>query len=654
MGCISLAVLVFVPAIFPALNNFDPLKRLMWAVLALLLVGWNRNGTPDTAITSALRVSWLVLIGWMIVRTLLRSPPLVEFEVLMIWLLPMVLFRLGCELDPGRVVRPMTLLLLGIAILQSTLMLLQYLGLDILFSATTASMSYKPGRMIGTIGYQNQAADALALCGVALLLHSGRRWWRVLGLILLINVVGLTANRGAIVSLVLTMALTILYFVKLTWHEAPKTPMRMGLAGLLAVVVIAGSLWLVPTTRVRIQEVCAHGVQTPALATRATMARVAWNMWMEKPLAGWGGGQYAFQYLSRLAELCPGEITHAELHRIVFAREAHNDVLQFAAEFGAVGLLLLGILLIEVWRAVWRTRRMTVEALACVWLLVYMLFSSAINFTWQTAVAGPLAALLLGILVPRECGPSVGVMTGSRRTWWRVAEDHIKRWVAVCLVVFFGMEALMNLWLPRQLESGPQWVANMMPDQLYRYQALVGASLARSGDYAGAQKTLQKSLEGYRDPLVFNNLGYVLAKQGLWSDAALIYQTWARCGVLHEQALGNLATAYEQMEAWGEAAKTLKHVSALWPERSSQLVFRQAIMSLRAGEATEAVKLLEPLIIQTNSTSSAEVDNALGAAYLMLGKTSKAEPLFHSALKKNPELSSAKENLDRLKKVVQP
>ena len=165
---VALVALAHVPSSWPALNYFDPPKRLLWGLLAFALaVGSRRErsrlGGPALCLA-------LGLLGWMGLRTLWRPVPAAELDVLFSWMLPVVLLVVGAGLPRSGERRLLGGSLVLAGVVQAVLMLLQRAGLDPLFAETTAAMAYAPGRMVGTIGYHNQAVDFLALASTGALL----------------------------------------------------------------------------------------------------------------------------------------------------------------------------------------------------------------------------------------------------------------------------------------------------------------------------------------------------------------------------------------------------------------------------------------------------------------------------------------------------
>jgi len=375
-------------------------------------------------------------------------------------------------------------------------------------------------------------------------------------------------------------------------------------------------------------------------------------MWADRPIVGWGAGEFAFQYVDRLRNLLPEEKTHEILRSVVFARETHNDYLQFAAEFGLVGVLLLCCLLVFAFGIVLRLRRNDRTACASVlFVSLYMLFSGLASFPWQAAVAGPLAALLLGLLMPRHDPPANHERGTGRRALSRV-ESVAYLALATALLAWQATDAFLNVRVPSVLShEGAPILGAGLPKWMHKYHAITGAALARDGAYDNALSELTLARRGYGDVLLYNNLGHVFSKRGEWNNAVSIYRDWAKSGIEHSNALSNLAIAYEQSGEFGKAAATLQRRSSLWPQHDLGSVQRLATLHLRAGDAAAAYRVLEHYesrYVHDAESLPGEYDNLAGAILLTLGERDAAEQRFRDALRKQPDLESARRNLQQL------
>ena len=153
---------------------------------------------------------------------------------------------------------------------------------------------------------------------------------------------------------------------------------------------------------------------------------------------------------------------------------------------------------------------------------------------------------------------------------------------------------------------------------------------------------------GYRDSLLYNNLGHVYSRRGDWSNAVSVYREWTESGIDHSNALSNLSLAYEQTGEFGKAAATLQRRISLWPHHGPASVQRLATLYLRAGDTVAAYRVLKHYesTVEKPGSLAAEYDNLAGAILVSLGKREAAEKRFRDALRKQPDLESAQRNLD--------
>lgn len=627
--------LAHVPAAWEALNYFDPPKRLLWAfaALALAAMGCGRASRLGRG------PIWLALglLLWMGIRTACRAVPAAEIEVLCAWTLPLLMLILGSDarLDAGR--RVVGVCLLAAGLLQAVFMLLQRAGWDPLFAATTSAMSYAPGRMVGTIGYHNQAVDFVALSGVGVFMLTPFAAGRMAAWLPVVAIAVLAGNRGGILAFGAALVASQLAAARIAADRRRYCGAGIALLAIMAAIVVA-----LPATRARFEEVVLHFRESPAVASRWHMARVGLDMFAERPWIGWGAGEYALQYLERLGAILPEAKSHALLRTVFFAREAHNDGLQFAAEFGLVGVLLAAGLLVALVLRLVRLRR-TAPAMAAplAYVLCYMAVAGLFSFPWQASMAGPLAGFLVGWLWPRD--PAA-------------APPRPRRWLAAILasaaagmLLWCGWDAFLNVAVPARLAAGdPAAAERLLSRADYRCRALVGAAYAAQGRWVEAEQALDASQKGYRDVLSWNNLNHVHAQQGQWAQAVSVCEKWMRCGLIHSNALQNLSIAYENVGRFSEAAEMLGRRMEMWSICTPPEVERLAVLWLRAGDplrARDALYYFRRRWVAADSRTVAELENLTGAANLAAGDPEEARKWFESALARNPELESARRNL---------
>ena len=651
---------------------------------------------PGTPATKAGGMAPGLLLAWMLLRTLLAWP-VPNADVLMGWMLPVALYAVARNMREWKWGGK---LLLGIAMAQGTLMLLQRLGVDPFFPEANAAQAYAPGRMIGTVGYHNQAVDLLAVCVAA-----GAGLAGVAGVA---GVAGLAAYRAGLVGVVVGWL-----FTRAGGLATPRTPAEAGsrapgapgtkagglagprtpaeargtapgapgtgaggspppnpCRGWLCFAVVAALCLALPETRGRLGAALRHPLATEAAQTRLTMARAAWNMIRERPLFGWGSGAYAYQYLDRVAEVLPEKNTHEALRRIVYAREPHNDFLHLWCEFGLVGVLLAGWLFVRVYREQTPGGR---------FLLGYWVVAACFGFPWHDTAAGPLAGVVLGAVTkagglagPRTPAEARGTAPGGPRGLAGPRTPAEARGTApggprglagprtpaeasgVFRLYFPALLGLFGLFFSgAQLGTDMGWWRTM-PWQ-GRSLAREGGLLAMEGRVAEAEKVLERSLQTERSPEQCNNLGFVKMKLGKPAEALPLYQAWADSGIEHGKALRSLAGAYEAMGDWRRAGETLLERNNLWPsDCSDEEVFRMAVLLLRGGDLETAVHVTNRFEKRHHGNRhwTPEWENLAGTLALQQGDRERARQRFRTALERKPGLVSARRNLEQLQKTA--
>ena len=228
--------------------------------------------------------------------------------------------------------------LIGYAVACSTLALLQRLGI----TATVAEVGSVAVRMTALGQNPNTLAHNLSLAILVLIglaydtdhLLPRYRALVWLPVALLATAVMPTAARGAL------LALSVGLVVLLLPRGRSGRQLRNLALGAIAVVALAGAVWRSDAMRDRLVQT-ADGND---MAKREELFPAAWEMFLEKPLLGWGP-------VNNRVELVR-YVPRAD----VPTRETHNVVLEVLTETGLVGAtpFLVGMALCV--RAAWRSR----------------------------------------------------------------------------------------------------------------------------------------------------------------------------------------------------------------------------------------------------------------------------------------------------------
>jgi len=671
-GLVLLASLCYLPASSVLAFHFDAIKRILILALLLLLawacVRFKHDRVDGQPCASSLTGLADGLLLWFVARWLLSGSIWRETGVFIGWLTPLLAFRVGLGLSAARI-RGLPLWIVTAGMVQAVLMWLQRLAC---WDTLTWSIDSPSARMIGTIGYHNQAADFLAFAVAVLPL-----WWvrfrgtpkpiRTLACLFaclagatLLTTIPATGARGASVGVLVGLAVLLAGILFSCRSGVGSSPLVKGV-GVSILVLFATVFATVVIPRLTLLR----DLMSPdgGFASRFWMFRIAGRLWRERPLTGWGPGAFAYQYIERLGDVLPAARTHRMLQQITFAREAHHEGLQVLAEFGLIGFGLAMILLAVVSFHFWRCRSQ-VAAWSGGFLLGYAFIQAQLSFLWQTALPGPLMALWIGACVARclRHSPAKPASSGEARrgaarhviVWQRLGQAFMLSLLVMCMS-FYAVDLWCLLRISRTIElSDVEAVRTLrLPPWAHAHRAKLGALLLHEGLTVEGMRLLESAREGYMDPNLLNNLGSGYAALGEWDKALESYQAWERSGINVEDALHNVSIALERLSRLPEALEVLGEQGRLWPRFDPQRGFRFAGLALQSGAPDRAVPVLERYLHEGERLSQAErlqAKNLLAAAYLMRGDRDAAEVLLQAVLQTDPHNPTAARNLQWIRK----
>lgn len=397
---------------------------------------------------------------------------------------------------------------------------------------------------------------------------------------------------------------------------------------LVGTAILAGAAMMaLPETRGRFLELVHPGTSV-AVESRKWMGKVAASMFSDAPVFGCGPGEFAYSYLDRLGYALPTEKDHELLRQIVWAREAHNDPLQFLAEFGCAGFLLLAIFAV----CAWRVSRFRLPVL-------FLTGCSLFSFSWQTSMAAPLAGLLLGI----GCTP-------KKRT---VASVLPLQEISLAFNASFMLLALALNWPNMDIvDAYFQVLGNekaLFLNGRMRFEAAKEAM--RFEDRGTAFRLAGEAERDFVSPDLISLLALTLQQYGRANEALAYWRRLERSGLMHEETLKHESKALEAIGQKKEAVAKEAERFELWGNRfTDEELYRYCALSLMIGDAKTTEYLSGAF--QRRCAYHGEMNrwtpewsNLRGGALMALGKRLEAKPFFEDAINRKPSLDSAKRNL---------
>lgn len=405
-----LVVLAFlIPLVlWPGNTTYDAAKFTLLALAASLWFVWRGwklwRGEPVTPIPAAHIWSWATLLLVLVPGLWAGGNPLLVVRTFAI----LTLFGWVAGLTTRLPSRPVTIL----AALNVSAFLAALYGLfqmaHILPGAPAVS-GFPAG--ISTLGNQNFLAGFLAL-------SLGPSWilwrrldhtpWRSLVLVTwATSAVVLMLSRATGPPLAVSMTLLTLApaWIALRLRKSRWIPSIL-LAATLMVFCGAAGLLAVGGSRLdpeRQSTAVERLMAANSAGERWTNWRVAWEMFREKPLAGVGAGNFLIRYPETRASLGRVEAGRHLPWASPLASKVHNDLLQWMAETGWLGLVWLAVHLCWFGGA-WRRRFLAADRderadmLILTGTLLIAVYHSLVSFPFRLPASGIVIALGLGLL----------------------------------------------------------------------------------------------------------------------------------------------------------------------------------------------------------------------------------------------------------------
>jgi tetratricopeptide (TPR) repeat protein len=221
-------------------------------------------------------------------------------------------------------------------------------------------------------------------------------------------------------------------------------------------------------------------------------------------------------------------------------------------------------------------------------------------------------------------------------------------------------DEMAHLWLqvlPRGAEDRRMELQEaIMRHRLGKYpgdftsQFNLGALMLARGDRADAVPYLRGAIAARPDhPVALNTLGAALLQAGSVDEAAGLFERALKANPRYTNARYNLANALAEQQLWQQAAAEFRQVLADDPEDAGARQHLGEVLRLWGDQRTKQGSLEEAAAHLRESLDFRQDDavlhSDLGAVLARLGRFRDAVPEFEAALRLDPNLETAKRNL---------
>ncbi len=382
------------------------------------------------------------------------------------------------------------------------------------------------------------------------------RAWAILATTLVVAALFLSKTRGAWIGAGVATAVWFLVFSK-------RFPLLAAVALPLGVLLGMTVAWSAP----RWTAEPPAPTRTKSVRERVILARIAVDMLRDRPLLGWGPGNFDAESDAYKAPYFREEGNRGTRDLPKFA---HNDALEMSAEMGVPGLLLWLCLAGALLRRGWAAGRAhdgpaTAIALGCLAVLLHGLF----HFSMHDPVASLLFFAGLGALAP-QAPPS----------------EPIGPWFA--RLVKLGVACAVALALQNQV------------------RVLASRTLFERGTFEAARGSIREGLWTLRrastlDPAfaqTFAQRAVVLAKAGAQLDALELLDEALSIDPHDEAILVDKGLIHEMRGSVGSAREALRQAIELNPNLSEAYRALARVEKADGHPDREAALLAEAIVIE--------------------------------------------------------
>lgn len=276
----------------------------------------------------------------------------------------------------------------------------------------------KNPHFMATFAYRNHAGAYFYLCMgaiLALVVHYLRRRSRsrvkllVLALMLLTiaTAIGLSASRGAWVF----GALVLMWGgVCVAWCLMKRGQLWLSVPVVLLFIGLCGGVVMNHARYEQVERLSATKVELEKIKKniRYKLNLATWDMFQDKPIWGWGRGSYRYAFID-FQEMHPSIVpVEPNINYRYWFRHAHNDWLEFLAEMGIAGFILLCSVMIWFWGTLfYHWRYLSVRSVLLTGVLVILSAHALIDFFIPSpsllfTVSVLIALILADIFDPRR------------------------------------------------------------------------------------------------------------------------------------------------------------------------------------------------------------------------------------------------------------
>lgn len=322
LWCLTIAAVILLPSYRDV--DYKSYAVSIGFLLLLLLEALRLFKKPEISF-SPLELFLALYVGWTCLSYFWSPVDLAVLEYLGRFL-PCVGIYLLVRQEPKEVEGTTRLLTwMGLAFLVALYGLLQEVGLDFV---PVYAQNGSSTRVFATFGNPNLYAAFLVLTAPVTLLSpfsgKGRRWetpLRTAWLVVIVANLFFTWSRAGFLAGSIEFFLVAFLLGRQVWADRKW---RIGLAAMSLLVLLGGACMVYkvgarPTDRLEIWKGAVH-------------------MMLDKPLQGWGVGQFSLNFQPYMTE----ELSTQVLKDNTFAEHAHNEILELGVELGLVGLLAAG------------------------------------------------------------------------------------------------------------------------------------------------------------------------------------------------------------------------------------------------------------------------------------------------------------------------